>query len=106
MKKSLCILTVCTFIVSCSIRVEKNVSQLIGQQSLGKIISKNFSEITSSPFGLQAGTSDDTLLTKAAEIGVKWTRFLESQHFHIPMLRQVYKLTGSLFPSGAVERKK
>jgi hypothetical protein len=45
-------------------------------ERVGKIIPKNSTEISSSPFGIQAGTSDDTLLIKAAQIGVKWTRLL------------------------------
>ena len=40
----------------------------------GKINPKNSSEITSSPFGIQAGTLEDSLVARAAEIGVKWTR--------------------------------
>jgi len=43
---------------------------------LGNIIPKNSSEIASSPFGIQAGTMEDSLLLKAAQIGVKWTRLL------------------------------
>ncbi|MEP3237504.1 MAG: hypothetical protein ABJX94_00105 [Flavobacteriaceae bacterium] len=38
------------------------------------IISKKSSEITASPFGIQAGTLEDSLVAKAANIGVKWTR--------------------------------
>lgn len=51
-------------------------SSLIPFEKVGKIIPKNSTEIISSPFGIQAGTSDDTLLIKAAQIGVKWTRLL------------------------------
>ena len=47
---------------------------LIPFEKVGKIIPKNSSGITSSPFGIQAGTLEDSLVAKAAEIGVKWTR--------------------------------
>lgn len=40
----------------------------------GKIVPKNSNEIASSPFGIQAGTLNDSLVARAAEIGVKWTR--------------------------------
>ena len=49
-------------------------SSLIPFVKVGKIIPKNSSEITSSPFGIQAGTLVDSLVARAAEIGVKWTR--------------------------------
>ncbi|TNF41318.1 MAG: hypothetical protein EP310_07495 [Bacteroidetes bacterium] len=49
-------------------------SSLIPFEKMGKIIPKNSSEITSSPFGIQAGTLEDSLVARAAEIGVKWTR--------------------------------
>jgi hypothetical protein len=48
-------------------------SSLLGT-SIGQIIPKNSSEIASSPFGIQAGTLEDSLVAKAAKIGVKWTR--------------------------------
>lgn len=51
-----------------------NNSSLISFEKIGKIIPKNSSEITSSPFGIQAGTLVDSLVGRAAEIGVKWTR--------------------------------
>jgi len=51
-----------------------NASSLIPLEKVGKIIPKNSSEIASSPFGIQAGTLEDSLLARAAEIGVKWTR--------------------------------
>ncbi|MCF8380402.1 MAG: hypothetical protein K9H49_12535 [Bacteroidales bacterium] len=47
---------------------------LIPFKNVGKIISKSSSEITSSPFGIQADTLEDSLIARAAEIGVKWTR--------------------------------
>lgn len=62
------------FMISCSVSSEKENDQLISFKSVGKIVPKNSSEITSSPFGIQAGTLDDELVAKAAEIGVKWTR--------------------------------
>jgi len=47
---------------------------LIALEKIGKIVPKNSSEISSSPFGIQAGTLVDSLVARAAEIGVKWTR--------------------------------
>ena len=61
---------------SCNTINENDHNKLITQQFLGKIIPRNSSEITSSPFGIQAGTMEDSLLRKAAQIGVKWTRLL------------------------------
>ncbi|MCD6353993.1 MAG: hypothetical protein J7L95_00440 [Prolixibacteraceae bacterium] len=52
----------------------KDVQKLIPFDQIGKIIPKNSSEITASPFGIQAGTLVDSLVVRAAEIGVKWTR--------------------------------
>lgn len=43
-------------------------------RSIGKVVAKNSKEISSSPFGIQAGTLEDSLVAIAAEIGVKWTR--------------------------------
>lgn len=40
----------------------------------GKIVPKNSSEISSSPFGIQSGTLVDSIVARAAQIGVKWTR--------------------------------
>ena len=47
---------------------------LIPLKRLGTINPKNSSEIPASPFGIQAGTLNDSLVARAAEIGVKWTR--------------------------------
>ena len=58
---------------SCLPEVEQ---KLIPLDYIGKITPKNSSEISSSPFGIQAGTMEDSLLVKAAQIGVKWTRLL------------------------------
>ena len=41
---------------------------------IGTVTPKHSTEITSSPFGIQAGTLVDSLVSRAAEIGVKWTR--------------------------------
>ena len=41
---------------------------------LGSLISKNSREISGSYWGIQASTLEDTLLDKAADIGVKWAR--------------------------------
>ncbi|MFW9972832.1 MAG: hypothetical protein ACFFDF_21780, partial [Candidatus Odinarchaeota archaeon] len=48
--------------------------KLIPLDYAGKIIPRNSSEIISSPFGIQAGTLEDSLVAIASEIGVKWTR--------------------------------
>ena len=47
---------------------------IIPYANIGKIIAKNSSDIVASPFGIQAGTLEDSLVAKAAKIGVKWTR--------------------------------
>ncbi len=52
----------------------KQAEQDYEQGYLGNLRSKNSSEINSSYWGIQASTLEDTLLDKAAEIGVKWTR--------------------------------
>jgi hypothetical protein len=44
------------------------------QGYLGTLKSKNSVEISGSYWGIQASTLEDTLLDKAADIGVKWTR--------------------------------
>ena len=41
---------------------------------IGKLKTRNSKEIQASPWGIQAGTLDLNILTKAAEMGVKWTR--------------------------------
>ena len=43
-------------------------------KNIGKVTPKHSSEISSSTFGIQAGTLVDSLVARAAEIGVKWTR--------------------------------
>lgn len=58
---------------SCREKVEP-ASSMSGFKPVGKIIPKNSNEIQSSPFGIQAGTQIDSLVVKAAGIGVKWTR--------------------------------
>ncbi len=54
--------------------------QIIPYRKVGKIVPKSSLEITASPFGIQAGTLDENLVAKAAEIGVKWTRLGASWH--------------------------
>lgn len=48
--------------------------RLIDRPLAGKLVPKASSTITSSPFGIQAGTLEEGLIAVAAEIGVKWTR--------------------------------
>jgi len=49
-------------------------SQRDQKKTLGTLQSKHSDEISSSFWGIQAGTLENTLLDKLAEIGVKWTR--------------------------------
>jgi len=75
------VLPVILLMASCQ---SEDSQSLIPFQKTGKITPKNSSEITSSPFGIQAGTAfsiqdgtmDESLLVKAADIGVKWTRLI------------------------------
>jgi len=53
-------------------------TSLTGLRKIGKIIPKNSKEIVASPFGIQAGTLVDSLVERAAKIGVKWTRLSAS----------------------------
>jgi len=43
-------------------------------KEIGTLHPKNSKDISSSPWGIQAGTLDEDILAKASEIGVKWTR--------------------------------
>jgi len=43
-------------------------------ECLGHILPRHSKEIAGSPWGIQAGTLDEELLERAAQIGVKWTR--------------------------------
>jgi hypothetical protein len=69
--KTVCFFFLLTGIFSC---LNKDESTLLSLKKAGKISPKKSDEITSSPFGIQAGTLDDSLVARAAEIGVKWTR--------------------------------
>ena len=68
------VIAIAFYFVSCTFSDKSEETQLINFPAIGKIIPKNSSEITSSPFGIQAGTLEDSLVAKAAKIGVKWTR--------------------------------
>lgn len=59
---------------SCSDNSKLPADQLIHLDQIGKITAKHSSEINASPFGIQAGTLEDSLVAEAAHIGVKWTR--------------------------------
>lgn len=63
------IITLIWFLSGCS--AEKKKFDLT---EIGKIETKNSKDISASPWGIQAGSLDLNILTKAAEIGVKWTR--------------------------------
>ena len=58
-------------ILSCSVGFE---NANLALEPIGIIKSKESKEIISSPFGIQAGTTEDSILQFAAQIGVKWTR--------------------------------
>jgi len=58
-------------ITGCSIKNDTNDNQ---EGYLGTLKSKSSGDITGSYWGIQASTLEDSLLDKAAEIGVKWTR--------------------------------
>lgn len=60
-----------SLIQSCLTETEKS---LTGLKKIGMVVPKNSLEIEASPFGIQAGTLVDSLVARAAEIGVKWTR--------------------------------
>lgn len=55
--------------LSCSQQEEK-----FGMDVIGKIKTKNSSEISDSYWGIQASTLDSALLVRMSDIGVKWTR--------------------------------
>ncbi|MEX0323264.1 MAG: hypothetical protein AB3N63_13975 [Puniceicoccaceae bacterium] len=68
----LTVTVVCIFgLTSCDCAYQDDV---IPHKSIGKVMPKDSSEITASPFGIQAGTLDEELVAQAAGIGVKWTR--------------------------------
>ena len=69
--KSQIIIILTGLLLACN-SVEEN--KLIPLDYTGKIKPKNSSEINSSPFGIQAGTLNDSLVKIASQIGVKWTR--------------------------------
>ncbi len=71
--KHFAIITLAGLLFACNSVEEK---KLIPIDYAGKIKPKNSSEIIASPFGIQAGTNEDSLLVKAAQIGVKWTRLI------------------------------
>jgi hypothetical protein len=70
------LLGISILISSCISGNEQEINQLINQPLLGKIVPRKSTEVSSSPFGIQAGTMEDSVLVKAAQIGVKWTRLL------------------------------
>ena len=68
-------------LMSCENRPNHSISlddlsnrRLFENKYLGKIKAKNSSEITSSCWGIQAGSLKEDIVARAAEIGVKWTR--------------------------------
>ncbi len=77
--KSYRVLTTCySFTLLCILIIsgcQNNPNSYDDQDDLvGTLKSKNSGEISGSFWGIQAGTLEDSLLDKAAEIGVKWTR--------------------------------
>ncbi len=70
--KNITFLIVCALtIAGCTIEKQDKKGE---EGLLGHLKSKNSIDITGSYWGIQASTLEDTLLDKAAEIGVKWTR--------------------------------
>lgn len=76
-KNLIVVLSLCLTMISCK---TEDSQSLIPFKRNGKIIPKHSQEIVSSPFGIQAGTLNDSLVAMAAEIGVKWTRLGASWH--------------------------
>ena len=73
--KHLTFLFLVFFVFSCTQQKNDCSNQsLIDLPLLGNIAPKNSRNIEASQWGIQAGTLVDTLLEKAANIGVKWTR--------------------------------
>ena len=65
-------------------------SQDVGKSTLlGKIKPKHSSAIARSPWGIQVGSLDVSIVKKASEIGVKWTR-LQASWSAIEKQRGVY----------------
>ena len=71
MKKNQLFIFCALFVTGCTVNHQKEDGE---QGYLGTLKSKNSMEISGSYWGIQASTLEDTLLDKAAEIGVKWTR--------------------------------
>ena len=59
------IITFAGLLVACNAFEEK---KLIPSDYAGKIKPRNSSEVISSPFGIQAGTKEDSLLVKAVKL--------------------------------------
>jgi hypothetical protein len=68
------LLLACIICNSCNEPAKTYENELIPFNKIGSLQPKNSSKIESSPFGIQAGTLEDSLVARAAEIGVKWTR--------------------------------
>lgn len=66
-------IVILAFLLCFACTTEEGLSRFSTTEA-GKLIPRNSSEIIASPFGIQAGTLVDSLVAKAAEIGVKWTR--------------------------------
>ena len=65
------------FIFSCesSEKMERpGNAAMIDLPILGKVLHRNSLENEANPWGIQAGSLDENVLEKAAEIVVKWTR--------------------------------
>jgi hypothetical protein len=84
--KTVCFVALVTGIVSC---FKDEGPALAGFKKVGKIITKKSRDIAYSPFGIQAGTLVDSLVARAAEIGVKWTR-LEASWTEIENKKGIY----------------
>ncbi len=73
-KLRLCIYSLLFLILSGMIVGFHSVEDNQQMKMLGYIETKSSTQIQSSPWGIQAGTLDDTIVKRASEIGVKWTR--------------------------------
>jgi len=69
---------------------DNNQSSSVGLVKLGQIETKSSSEISGSYWGVQAGSLADSIMEKAAELGVKWTR-LHARWEHIEKEKGEYR---------------
>jgi hypothetical protein len=95
-KINFCIIGLLFLVASCnSSSGDKEVAGRVSSYSLinlpfsGKLVHKNSKEIKTSYWGVQAGSLDENIIAKAAEIGIKWTR-LQAEWPKIEKSKGVY----------------